>query len=34
MTIYTARVYLALRGDFNPFEFAKHIDLAPDTCTD
>lgn len=34
MTNYTARVYLALRGDFNPFEFAKRISLTPDTCID
>jgi hypothetical protein len=34
MMAYTARIYLSLRGDFNPFEFAKRISLTPDTCID
>jgi hypothetical protein len=34
MTDYTARIYLAIRGDFNPFEFTESIGLTPDVCID
>ena len=34
MTDYAARIYLKIRGDFDPFEFAKRIPLEPATCID
>jgi len=34
MNDYTARVYLAFHGDFNPFEFAKCVRLMPAECVD